>query len=47
MAPSRVAPSVGDPHQAVRIFQKLVPVPMLNDLQPPDPRTVYTPWIVS
>jgi Transposase DDE domain len=44
---SREDASVVDLDQAVRIFQKLVPVQMLNDLQSPDARTVFTPWIVS
>src|SRR5262245_52866156 len=33
--------------QAIRVFHNLVPAQSLNALQDPDPRTVYTPWIVS
>jgi Transposase DDE domain len=45
--PSREDAPVVDLDQAVRIFQKLVPLQTLNDLQSPNSRTVYTPWIVS
>jgi hypothetical protein len=33
--------------QAIRLFHNLVPAQSLNALQEPDPRTVYTPWIVA
>jgi hypothetical protein len=39
--------SVLDLDQAVRLFHKLMPPKVLDDLQPPTTATVYTPWIVS
>src|SRR5215213_5375895 len=40
-------PSPAVPLPEWPLFRKLLPAPLLNDLDPPAPQAAYTPWVVT